>query len=126
MELALGFKLLLDESNLDKALVKRRLGAGHDAKVPNDFWLMGKTDEEIFRRAVAEDRIMLTANPVDFIRLGREYKSKGLQYPGWLLMYKDADKAKHMSNEQVVKAIRNLLSTGADLRNMSWSLKAYR
>jgi predicted nuclease of predicted toxin-antitoxin system len=63
-------KLLLDE-NLSPRVAERLRGDGVDACHLRDRGLLGVPDEEVLERAFLEDRILVTSNVNDFLRLAR-------------------------------------------------------
>jgi hypothetical protein len=71
-------RLLLDE-NVSPAIVRLLSAAGHDAYHVRDRGLIDQPDHVIWRRAVDEDRVLVTINARDFVRLaGREDLHGGL------------------------------------------------
>lgn len=71
-------RLLLDE-NVSPSIVRPLLAAGHDAYHVRDRGLIGQPDHVIWRRAVDEDRVVVTINAGDFVRLAeREDLHPGL------------------------------------------------
>jgi predicted nuclease of predicted toxin-antitoxin system len=63
-------KLLLDE-NISPKLAAVLCGEGIDACSARDRGLLRATDPEVFARAFAEERIVVTANVRDFEKLAR-------------------------------------------------------
>jgi predicted nuclease of predicted toxin-antitoxin system len=59
---------LLDEM-LPRALAQRLSELGHDAVSVHDAELTGATDDEAFELAVLQDRLVMTENFADFVRL---------------------------------------------------------
>ncbi len=71
-------RLFLDE-NVSPSNVRPLAEAGHDVYHVRDRGLMGQPDHVIWRRAVDENRILVTINARDFVRLaGREELHGGL------------------------------------------------
>jgi predicted nuclease of predicted toxin-antitoxin system len=69
-------KLLLDE-NLSPSVALALRATGIDAVHVRDRSMFGATDPEVLRRAFAEDRILVTANVGDFIKLARSVELHG-------------------------------------------------
>jgi predicted nuclease of predicted toxin-antitoxin system len=63
-------RLLLDE-NVSPSIVQPLLMAGHDVYHVRDRGLIGRPDHVIWRRAVDEDRVLVTINARDFVRLAQ-------------------------------------------------------
>jgi predicted nuclease of predicted toxin-antitoxin system len=63
-------RLLLDE-NVSPSIVHALREAGHDVYHVRDRGLIGRPDHVIWRRAVAESRVVVTINTHDFVRLAR-------------------------------------------------------
>ena len=69
-------RLLLDE-NVSPSNVRALSEAGHDAYHVRDRGLMGQPDHVIWRRAVDENRIVVTINARDFVRLAEREEQIG-------------------------------------------------
>jgi predicted nuclease of predicted toxin-antitoxin system len=63
-------KLLLDE-NLSPAAALALAAAGIDACHVRDRGILGATDHDILERAYQEDRVLVTSNVDDFVKLAR-------------------------------------------------------
>ena len=63
-------KLLIDE-NLSPSVAQRLRSDGADACHVRDRGLLAQPDEEVLERAFVEDRILVTSNVNDFLRLAR-------------------------------------------------------
>jgi predicted nuclease of predicted toxin-antitoxin system len=63
-------KLLLDE-NLSPSAAVALIASGIDACHVRDRGILGATDHEVLERAFLEDRILVTSNVVDFVKLAR-------------------------------------------------------
>jgi predicted nuclease of predicted toxin-antitoxin system len=63
-------RLLLDE-NVSPSIVHALREAGHDVYHVRDRGLIGRPDHVIWRRAVAESRVVVTINTHDFVRFAR-------------------------------------------------------
>lgn len=80
-------RFLIDE--MFSAVVARHLtDLGHDARHVRDLGLAGHPDDEVFRQAIAEDRIVVTENAVDFVPLLDAAASAGVATPPVLLALK--------------------------------------
>ena len=77
-------KLLLDE-NIPIALARQLRRRGWDAVHTNEIGLKRAPDPQVLKRAVEENRILVTFNSKDFIRLDAKYRSEGSTHPGILV-----------------------------------------
>lgn len=69
-------RLLLDE-NVSPSAVGPLAEAGHDAYHLRDRGLTGQPDHVIWRRAIAESRVLVTINARDFVRLAEREELHG-------------------------------------------------
>jgi predicted nuclease of predicted toxin-antitoxin system len=67
---------LLDE-NVSPSIVRPLSESGHDVYHVRDRGLMGQPDHVIWRHAVDENRILVTINARDFVRLARREELHG-------------------------------------------------
>lgn len=78
-------RFLIDE-NLSPALARHLRGRlGYDAVHVNEIGLAGQPDAALLERAIAEDRVIVTGNGLDFRRLAR----RSGRHPG-LAVLRDA------------------------------------
>lgn len=120
----MSLTLYLDDCAFSHLLRRLLIEAGHDVQVPADLDppLTGAADAVHFAYAKANDRVILTFNPRDFLDLHEEDSN----HPGILTVYQDNDPTKDMSYREMVKAISNLESTDVTITGEFWSLNAYR
>jgi len=107
-------KLLLDENLSPRvALALRALGV--DAIHVRDRSMFGATDPEVLRRAFMEDRILVTSNVADFVKLARS-----VEIHGGIVFIEDGDLL-HEEQQTVLEAavglIRGELGSGRDMIN---------
>lgn len=107
-------KLLIDE-NLSPVIAVALRAAGVDAAHVRDRGLIAATDAEVLARAYAEDRILVTANVEDFVKLAR---ARDL-HPG-IVLIEDGALLRH-EQEQVIRdalaAIEAEQAAGRDMVN---------
>ncbi len=118
-------RLLIDECIQAKLLVAKLVAAGHDVQTALQAGLIGDGDDAVFAAAIANNRIVLTINCVDFISLSVSLNEQGVQHPGVLLVYLQNDPTRDMSYDRIVKAIENLEGTQVPLSNAFHSLNQY-
>ena len=92
-------KLLLDE-NISPAVAQRLAAAGVDACHVRDRALLGATDAQVLARAYGEDRVLVTANVVDFERLARSVEV----HPGIILL-RDGAMTRDEQYDAIVRAL---------------------
>lgn len=68
-------KWLLDEM-LPRAAARELRTRGHDAVSVLDIGLTGSDDSEVYRRAVLEERVMVTENFADYAKLLQERRNQ--------------------------------------------------
>jgi predicted nuclease of predicted toxin-antitoxin system len=110
-------KIYLDDDSIAALLVQTLRGAGHDVRTPADAGLSGAADPVHFRRAIGEGRLMLSRNFRDFERLHLLIQEAKGSHPGVLIVRRDNPKRRNMSPFDVVRALRNLATSGLPLVN---------
>jgi hypothetical protein len=83
------------------------------------------SDATVFQKAIAEERIVLTINCIDFVELALDYQSRSLQFPGVFLVYKHNDIGRDMSYDRIVQAIANLEQTKIAIKTSCHTLNLY-
>lgn len=107
----MGLALLLDEDSQAKYLVNLLKAAGHNVLTINGADITGFSDEKVLDYARQHRLILLTRNCADFQILHQENPN----HPGILVVYQDAEPAKNMNYQMIVKAIGNLEVTGLEV-----------
>ena len=114
----MSLRLLLDEDSQAKHLVTILEEAGHEVITINEVGLAGSSDDIVLDYARGKNLILLTQNCDDFEEL--HYISSN--HSGILAVYNNADRAKNMSFQMIVKAIANLEAACIPLDNQFISL----
>lgn len=122
----MSLKLLVDECLLDKMLVAKLREAKHDVLTVLEAGLIRKSDQVVFDAAIADGRLVITINCVDFVELSATKAAKKEAHPGVLLVYRYNVPAKEMTYDDIIKAIANLETTGVPLASACHSLNAYK
>lgn len=124
--LALPLSLLVDECMQNKELVAKLRAAGHDVLTALEGNLIRKPDHAVFQTAIETNRIVITSNCGDFVALSkiRLSKKRG-EHPGIFLVYRYNVRAREMSQDDIIKAISNLIDTGIEIANSCHSLNEY-
>lgn len=125
-ESALSLRILVDECILDKLLIAKLRGAGHDILTVEDLDLRRKPDHAVLEAAIADNRMVITINCVDFVELAERRVKRGAKHPGILLVYRYNVPVKELSHDDIVKAIANLQATGLALENGCHKLNDYK
>ena len=107
----MSLPLLVDEDSQAKYLISLLKAAGHDVLSINAADIAGFSDDKVLEYARQHDRILLTRNCDDFQSLHQANSN----HPGILAIYQDAEPAKNMSYQAIVKAISNIETTGLEI-----------
>lgn len=106
----MNVKLLLDE-NLSPAVAATLRGEGRDAVHVRERGLLGEPDHVVMKKAMDEDRILVTSNVGDFEKLAHASDL----HPG-LVLVEDGQLAR-AEQLQVLHAVVRLLEDEPDLVN---------
>lgn len=120
----MAVRLLVDECSEATLLVKKLRAAQHDVLTVTEANLRNVRDADVFAAAIADNRIVLTNNPADFIALHDEKMAQNQTHPGLFLVYL-RNMPTDMTYDQIVKAIENLEKTGVPRENAHHSLVNY-
>lgn len=122
----MSLRLLVDECLLNSLLVEALSEAGHDVQTVSQVELISKPDEVIFAHAIADNRVVITANCLDFIDLATARLAAGAHHPGILLVFQYNNPNKDMTIVEIVEAISNFEATEALITDTCISLVKYR
>ena len=120
----MAVRLLVDECSEAKLLVQKLRDAQHDVVTVSEANLRGVRDADVFAAAIAENRILLSHNPADFVELHNVRMAQSQTHPGLFLVHR-SNKPNDMTYEQIVKAIANLEGMAIPLANAYHSLVQY-
>ena len=110
----MNVKLLLDE-NLSPWVAETLRADGLDAAHVRDRGLLGAPDRVVFQAAFAEDRVLVTSNVEDFVKLARAHEvhpgivlveEGDLRRDGQLLVVRRAVVALHGERDLVNRVLR--------------------
>ena len=107
----MNIKLLLDENLSPWAAVRLRDEFRLDVVHVRDRGLLGASDEQVFVVAYAEDRVVVTSNGADFVKLAR-----GSEVHAGLVLFEDSGLLRDEQLE-VTRAAVALLLPERDLVN---------
>lgn len=120
----MAVRLLVDECSEAKLLVQKLRDAQHDVLTVSEANLRNVRDADVFAAAIADNRILLTHNPADFVELHEARMAQNLTHPGLFLVHRK-NKPGDVTYDQIVAAIANLEATGLTLANSYHSLVSY-
>jgi predicted nuclease of predicted toxin-antitoxin system len=114
-------KFLVDEM-FSPAVARHLTDLGHDAQHVRDLGLAGHTDDEVFARATAEDRVIVTENAGDFVALLDAATSRGIVTPPVVLALKRTlpAEAGAMANELASRLARWADQHADPYRHVHW------
>lgn len=107
-------KLLIDE-NLSPAVATNLRAEGFDVVHARDRGLLAASDEQVFAKALAEDRVVVTSNVADFVALAQSADLHGgavLVEDGALLRDEQEQVIRH-----ALTALAGEYSAGRDMLN---------
>lgn len=110
-------KLYLDDDSIAAVLVALLRKAGHDVIVPSDVGMSGSRDPEHFLRSVQDDRIVFSHNYKDFEPLHHLIIGCSGSHCGVILVRRDNDPRKNLTNKGIVTAIARVENAYSDLSN---------
>lgn len=102
-------RLLVDEDTQSHLLLRLLRESGHDVVAVAELGMNGATDEAVLARAVADDRVGVTRNCDDF-----------------LAVYQDDDDAKHMSYDEIARAVGRVEASTLPTEGQFLALNAWR
>jgi hypothetical protein len=118
--------LYLDDCAFSHILRTLLTTVGHRVVVPVDAGLVGAADDRHFAFTTANNIILVTKNPSDFIALHEEYQANQQDHPGIFVIYGDNDLRRDMTAAEIVRAIANVEGTQAPIPNHVVVLNHYR
>jgi predicted nuclease of predicted toxin-antitoxin system len=119
-------RLYLDDDCVHKVLVQLLRKAGHDVLLPADVGLAGNKDPVHLRRAVREQRVLLSRNYQDFKDLHDLVLEVQGHHPGILAIRKDSNPKHNLNLHDIVRAIGKLLAAGVPLADEYIVLNQWR
>jgi predicted nuclease of predicted toxin-antitoxin system len=119
-------KLYLDDDIASVLLLRLLQKAGHDVQRPQDAGMAGKDDSIHFAHAIREDRVLLSHNHRDFENLHHLILTAQGSHPGILIVRKDNDPRRDLSEHGIVRALGKLLRAGLVLDDNLHVLNQWR
>jgi hypothetical protein len=118
--------LYVDDDSVNGLLVRLLQTARHDVVIPHDIGKDGAADADHLLEAIRQSRVILTGNHRDFDALHRLVLFLGGHHPGILIVRRDNDPKRDMDQKQIVRAIRNFVSSGMKVEDGIHVLNFYR
>jgi predicted nuclease of predicted toxin-antitoxin system len=118
--------LYLDDDSASKVLASLLRQAGHQVATPSDVNLFGASDPRHLLHAAKHSQTMVTRNHDDFEDLHELIKAVGGQHHGILVVRLDNNAARDMKDRDIVRAIANLVNSGAPVIGEFYVLNHWR
>lgn len=118
--------LYLDDDFIEGVLVKLLRKAGHDVIIPADASLSGADDPAHLTHAISTGRLLMTYNHDDFEQLHSLIRTAGGRHAGIIVVRKDNDRRRDMTERRIVHALANLIATGNAIADQFTILNQYR
>jgi predicted nuclease of predicted toxin-antitoxin system len=115
-------RLYLDDNATSRLLRHLLADAGYEFTIPSDVGLDRADDARHASYAIEHGHVLVTKNPGHFQRIYEATES----HPGLLLIYRDNDATRDMTDADIVQAIRNLIGSGVPLHNQVHVLNHWR
>lgn len=119
-------KLYLDDDSVAAVIVAHLRKAGHDVVIPADLGMSGKRDPEHLLRSTQDGRAILTMNYKDFEPLHYLVIGCSGVHRGIILIRRDNDPRKNLTNKGIVSAIAKVERAYPDLGNELITLNDWR
>jgi predicted nuclease of predicted toxin-antitoxin system len=119
-------RLYLDDDSISVPLTLRLRRAGHDVERAVDAGMAGKRDPVHFAYAVQCGRVLLSHNHRDFEDLHDLVMITGGHHPGILIVRKDNNPKRDLTDGGIVRAISKLLAAGVPLTDQFYVLNHWR
>jgi len=115
-------RLYLDDSVTGRVLRRLLADAGYQFTLPADVGLDRAEDVRHAAYAMEHGLVLITKNPEHFRRL---YAATDT-HPGLLVIYRDNDVTRDMTDAEIVRALGNLITPGVPIRDQFHVLNHWR
>src|SRR5690349_3754429 len=109
--------LYIDEDSSQTILLKFLRRAGHDLVMATEAKGIGRSDAVHLNRAIAQGRILLTANHDDFKELHDLIQTAKGRHAGIFVIREDNDPARDLTPRGIVVAIEKFSKSGVEVAN---------
>jgi hypothetical protein len=119
-------RIYLDDNCTSALLVRLLEQAGHDVQVPITIGLMGAEDPVHLTRAIRDCRAQMSYNYGDFQALHDLVMQAGGHHPGILVIRKDNDPRRDLTERGIVTCIARLLAAKTPIEDQYIILNHWR
>jgi len=118
--------LYLDDDSVRAVLIRHLTAEGHDLLIPSDAGIAGQEDATHLMFAIRTGRALLTHNYDDFKLLHDLVILAGGHHPGILVVRRDNDPTRDMSQRSIVRSIHNMIDSGVGIPDSLHILNHWR
>lgn len=119
-------RIYLDDDFTSTLLVRLLEQAGHDVQLPITIGLMGADDPVHLTRAIRDNRVQMSYNYDDFEDLHDLVMQAGGHHPGILVVRKDNDPRRDLTQRGIVNCMARLLAASAPIADQYIILNHWR
>jgi hypothetical protein len=119
-------QLYLDDDSVDSVLIRLLTAGGHDVLIPAAAGTAGQEDTVHFMRSIQTNCTLLTRNYDDFKLLHDLVVLSGGHHPGILVVRRENNPSRDMSNRAIVQAISNVATADVTIRDSFHILNHWR
>jgi Domain of unknown function (DUF5615) len=119
-------RLYLDDDSVDSALIRLLTAAGHDILIPAVAGTACQEDAIHLMRSIQTNRSLMTRNYDDFKLLHDLVLFSGGHHAGILVVRRDNDPSRDMSNRAIVQAVTKVSSSGTTFSDSFHILNHWR
>jgi hypothetical protein len=119
-------RLYLDDDIASGLLGQLLRRAGHDVQRPVDVGMVGEDDSVHLAHAARDSRAVMSRNHRDFENLHDLVEAVGGHHPGILVVRKDNDPKRDLTDPGIVRAIAKLLAAGVPIADQFIILNHWR
>ncbi len=118
--------LYLDDDSASLLLAQLLGRAGHDVQRPVEVGMVGKDDSVHLAHAVGTGRILISHNHRDFENLHDLVVAVRGIHPGILVVRKDNNPKRDLTDRGIVRAIGKLMASGVPIAGQFYVLNHWR
>jgi hypothetical protein len=119
-------RIYIDDDSIELLLIRFLRQGGHDVQLPAEKGLAGRSDAIHLAHAIHESRLLLSRNHKDFQELNDLLVVGRGHHPGILVVRRDNDPTRDMSQRGIVNAIARLEASGTPLEDTVHVLNHWR
>jgi predicted nuclease of predicted toxin-antitoxin system len=119
-------RIYLDDDSVSALLAQLLRRAGHDVQLPIEVGLAGADDPVHLTHAVVDNRVLLSHNHDDFAKLQDLAMALRGHHPGIVIVRKDNNPKRDLSERGIGRAIAKLLASGIPIADQLHILNQWR